>query len=279
MTNLAFGKTAKNHPRLLRHVPGTLTALDQNQPHKHAANFALTHFASGAVYSFIPKNACSTMRVSLAIANGCIAGPEDFAWIHNNNGTFRADLQALATASYTFAILRCPYRRLASTFFDKIVGRTPEFWGLHRAHGDQLDPDNLTFRAFVEAIKLPGFFKLNIHWRPQVDFLVYETYDDLFRMEDFTAVAPRLRDRIGLDIVDARPLTAHGTDGLTRVDGDYADIPTHILLEMRRRGEIPAYEALYDPDIVSKVAKLYKKDLNFYTIHFGAAQLLFEHKI
>lgn len=67
---------AENHPRLLRHVPGTLTALGQNQLHKHAADFALTHFASRAVYSFIPKNACSTMRVSLAIANGCIAGSE-----------------------------------------------------------------------------------------------------------------------------------------------------------------------------------------------------------
>lgn len=270
---------AKDHRRLLRHVPGTLTALDQNPPHKHAMNFALTHFASGAVYSFIPKNACSTMRLSLAIANGCISGPEDFAWIHKNNGTFRADLRTIATAPYTFAILRCPYRRLASTFFDKIVRRTNEYWELHRALGDQLEPASLTFRTFIEAISPPPLFKMNIHWRPQVDFLVYKTYDDLFRMEDFAAIKPRLHDRIGLNLVDARSLTNHGTEGLKRVDGEYCDTPAYILMEMRRQGEIPAYETLYDPDIIDAVSNLYRKDLNFYVTNFDASTLLFEHKM
>lgn len=188
-------------------------------------------------------------------------------------------MQALATAPYTFAILRCPYRRLASAFFDKIVGRTSEFWQLHQALGDQLDPDSLTFRNFVEAISPPRLFKLNIHWRPQVDFLVYKTYDDLFRMEDFATIAPRLHERIGLNVVDARSLTNHGTDRLKRVDGDYFDTPAHVLLEMRRQGELPAHETLYDPDIVSAVSKLYRQDLNFYATNFDASTLLFEHTI
>ena len=269
------------HPRLLRYARDSIAPLGQNPAHKHAAEFALTHYASGAVYSFIPKNACSTLRLSLAIANGCIAGPKDFAWIHKNNATFRADLKGLSTAPYSFAILRCPYRRLASAFLDKIVARTAEFWQLHRALGDQLDPDTLTFRGFVETITPRGLLKSNVHWRPQVDFLVYKSYDDLFRMEDFPAIAPRLEERIGLELVDARPLTAHGTDRMTPIEGDHADTPGHVLLEMRRQGNVPTHASLYDSDLVAQVATLYRQDLNFYGTHFGAKgtdDLLFAHQ-
>lgn len=266
------------HPRLLRHARKALVPLAQNPAHKHAAEFALTHYASGAVYSFIPKNACSTMRVSLAIANGCLAGPEDFAWIHKNNGAFRADLQTLVTAPYTFAILRCPYRRLASAFADKIVSRSSEFWNLHRALGDQLDPDSLTFRGFVEAITPEEIFKSNVHWQPQADFLVYETYDDLFQMEEFATIAPRLKERIGLDLLDARSLTGHGTDHLDRAEGSYADTPCHVLQEMRRQNQAPGYDMFYDTALIAQVAKLYRQDLNLYAANFGSERLLFPPK-
>lgn len=267
---------ADPHPRLLRHAGRSPEPLRENAPHRHAAEHALVHYPSGAVYSFIPKNACSTLRLSLAVANGAIAGPEGFAWIHKNNATFRADLRALATAPYSFAILRCPYRRLASAFLDKIVSRRREFWDLHRAHGDGIDPDALTFRGFVAAIAPPRMLRSDGHWRPQIDFLVYRSYDDLFRMEAFAAVARRLEDRIGLSLIDARPLTRHGADGLERVAGAHADTPCHALLEMRRAGAAPRPESLYDPDLVAGVAGLYRQDLSFYEARFGARDLLFD---
>lgn len=264
-----------NHPRLLRYARKSLLSLDQNRDHRQAANHALSHYASGAVYSFIPKNACSTLRVSLAIANGCIADPTDFAWIHHNNHTFMADLRALVTAPYTFAILRCPYRRLVSVFLDKIVSRTNDFWDLHRASSDRLDPNSLSFRGFVAAISNSAIVCDNIHWRPQSSFLVYETYDDIFRMEDFTTLTVRLKDRIGFDLVDARRLTAHGTDSLIRVGGIFADTPAAKLLDMRRCGEAPTYAAFYDPALVSQVAGLYWQDINLYEASFGPKDLAF----
>lgn len=125
---------------LLRYARGEEVALSQNGAHGFAAQHALVHYTSGAVYSFIPKNACSTMRYSMAIANNCISGPEDWTWIHKNNGTFVATLPELVRAPYSFVILRCPHARLASVFLDKIVDRTPELWQLYRKMRDGFTP-------------------------------------------------------------------------------------------------------------------------------------------
>jgi len=78
-------------------------------------------YQSNALYSYIPKNACSTLRFSVAKANGCISSLEQGHWIHANNTVFNATLAEAIKASYTFVILRCPYRRLASAYLDEFL--------------------------------------------------------------------------------------------------------------------------------------------------------------
>lgn len=56
--------------RLLRWASETNASLSTNFQHTFAARHALLHWPSGAVATFIPKNACSTLRLSLAVANG-----------------------------------------------------------------------------------------------------------------------------------------------------------------------------------------------------------------
>jgi len=262
-------------PRLLRHARGDIAPLARNKAHRFAADHALAVYGSGAVYSFVPKNACSTLRLSLAIANGAIAGPQDWTWIHHNNATFRADLRDLARARFTFVVLRCPHARLASVFLDKIVGRRPEFWTLHRLHHDRPDPETLTFRDFVTLLETGKSLKADIHWRPQADFLVYEDYDAWIALEDFAAAVPLLTARAGLTIADARPLTGHGTDRLDSVSGDFADTPLWQLAEMRRAGRVPNHGALYDPGLAARVAALYQADMRIYAARFGRGGLLF----
>lgn len=264
-------------PRLLRHARGQLVALAKNGPHNTAATQALVHYPTGAVYSFIPKNACSTLRYSLALANGCIAGPEDWAWIHPNNGTFRASLRELVTAPYTFVVLRCPYARLASVFLDKIVGRYPDFWGLHRLTGDTLDPEKTSFRQFVTTLGKYRALAKNIHWQPQSAFLVYETYDDVFALERFGAAVAALATR-GIAVADARPLTKHGTSHLAQEDGEFADAPIHRLAAMKRQGKVPAHRALYDEALVARVARLYAEDIDLYARWCRAEDMLFPPK-
>lgn len=260
--------------RLLRYARTQLVPLHLNTAHEAAAVQALVHYPTGAVYSFIPKNACSTLRMSFALANGCIAGPEDWVWIHPNNGTFRATLRELVTAPYTFVVLRCPFARLASVFLDKITGRYPDFWALHRRERDQLDPDETTFRDFVAAISEPGALEANIHWRPQVDFLVYESYDDVFALERFGDAVARLAQK-GIAVADARALTGHGTGHLVTEEGAFADTPIHVLAEMKRQGRAPRHAALYDAALITQVRALYGGDITLYETCCRAEDMLF----
>ncbi len=138
--------------RLLRFANSATKTLSGNAAHTFAARYALQHFDSGAVYSFIPKNACTTMRYSLALANGAIAGAEDFPWIHANNTTFNLTLKDLVTAPYTFVILRDPFARLASVFLDKIVSKDTVAWQFRRRHDDAFEIDDLTFELFITSI-------------------------------------------------------------------------------------------------------------------------------
>lgn len=262
--------------RLLRFARLDRRPLASNPRHVFAARHALVHYPSGAIYSFIPKNGCSTLRFSLALANGCIAGPEDVNWIHSNNHTFASELRDLVTASYSFVVLRCPHARLSSVFLDKLVGRTYDLWQLHDAMNRNFDPDALSFRQFVGMVGRPAVLALNIHWRPQSDFLVYEDYDDWFRLEDFGVAVSRLQDRCGFTVQDARALTQHGTDRYRlRVSGCFADTPAAELARMKRDGEAPSHSAMYDAGLAKTVAGIYSADLSLVAEKTGTGGLLF----
>lgn len=261
--------------RLLRYPRNDLVALDKNSAHGFAVAHALVCYPTDTIYSFIPKNGCSTLRLSLAMANGCLAGPEDWPWIHPNNGTFRASLRDLVTAQFTFVVLRCPFRRLASVFLDKILSHTPEFWQLYRLERDQLDHNTLTFRGFVDLLSSPDRVQANIHWRPQSDFLIYECYDAYLTLERFSDSAAKIAQK-GFAVHDARDLTRHGTDQYTPVmEGCFADTPILTLREMQRSGQLPSYAALYDEALAEEVGNLYADDIKLYTDHADPADLLF----
>ncbi|MAU94899.1 sulfotransferase family 2 domain-containing protein [Marinibacterium profundimaris] len=263
-------------PRLLRYAAAHRRTLATNPDHGFAADYALCHYRAGAVYSFIPKNACSTLRLSLAIANGAIAGPEDWTWIHANNPTFRAALRDLATADFTFTVLRCPHARLASVFLDKIVGRSPEYWLLFRETGETIDPKRFSFRDFVGLVSADDDWQqLNEHWRPQVDFLVYAEYDAWYAVERMAEARDDLAARIGFDLVDARGLTRHGTDRFDLIEGDYADTSMAELAALQEAGRAPSHAALYDDALVGAVARAWACDLALYRDRIGAATLTF----
>jgi len=57
--------------RALRYASSDLTALALNDRHNFAMDYAISIFPINGIYSFIPKNACSSLRWSAAVANGC----------------------------------------------------------------------------------------------------------------------------------------------------------------------------------------------------------------
>ncbi|MDP2902090.1 MAG: sulfotransferase family 2 domain-containing protein [Methylovulum sp.] len=263
--------------RQLKYSSATTINLSKNQQHQFAKRHALRIYNSNSIYSFIPKNACSTLRVSLAIANGCIGNADKaFNWIHDNNGTFKADLASLALADYTFVILRCPYARLASAYLDKIAELTTEAWALHDAMQRKLMPDAVTFRLFIKAMTQSELLRANIHWQPQVDFLVYKEYDDYFSLENFSAAKEVIEKKAQIKIVDARPLTKHGIDRFVHLtDRHYADALPAEIRALKATGKVPDPASLYDDELIAIVKKLFKKDIDLYKNLFGTKPLMF----
>lgn len=250
--------------------------LNKNEAHQFAARRALCHYASGAIYTFIPKNACSTMRYTLALANRCIRGKEDFDWIHKNNQTFAATMSELATASSSFVLLRCPYRRLASCYLDRIVNNQIPEAQLAQALGGVKDAGQVTFRQFARAMVNPLARKVNNHWRDQGDFLIYETYTAYLRLEAFSEAVSEIKRLTGLDVVDARELTTHGLHRLTSVDDrKFCDMPASEISTMMANGRAPTHAAMYDESVAADVADAFATDIGLYRRLFGATDLMY----
>lgn len=252
---------------LLRYGASSLGSIARANPqHNFAHSHALLIYDSNAVYSMIPKNGCTTMRLSIALANGAIADRTEWEWIHQNNDSFRPSFKELALASYRYTVLRCPYGRLVSCYLDKIVKRTPDAQKFLAASKYAGDLDKLTFRQFCEEIVKPAVRISNMHWRPQIDFLVYADYDDYFCFEDFAAIAPVLKSRIGLELIDARPMARHDSSHYKSINASlsFADVELSHLEAMLLNGFYPAPEKFYDKELRQSVYSAYQADFALY---------------
>ena len=251
---------------MFRHVEGSDVNLSANQPFSFSKAHALALYRSNSVYTFIPKNACSTLRYSLALANGVISSERDINWIHSNNTTFSVSLREAILADYKFVVLRCPFRRLASVYLDKIVGKeAPTAWTLYTQVGRQVSLDDMTFEYFVNSLLKKSAMKKDIHWRPQVDFLLYKEYSDVFCVEEFSIAEKTLKEKINFDVHDARMLTKHGSDQFSTLsEGRWHDVPVKQLYSLKMRGLLPDVKAMYTPELYGVVDKAYKSDIELY---------------
>jgi hypothetical protein len=240
-----------------------------NEGHGFAAKFALALYRRRAIYSFIPKNACSTMRFTLAVDNGFLRASDSIQWIHANNGAFIATQPDMVTADFTFTILRCPFDRLASAYLDKIVGMHRDAWDFREeghASGTAMDA---SFSDFVRTITSHKSKRQNIHWRPQSDFMLYADYDRYYAFADIPAMTRDLKAVLDLDILDARSMTGHGRGSLTKLDGDYADMPALDIALLKRDGQCPSTASLYTDETIRLVSKCYKDDIRLYRKRTG----------
>lgn len=263
-------------PRTLRYSTDSYKSLCDNTTHNFAQDFALEIYQANSIYSFIPKNACSTMRLSIAKANGCIKSEDEYAWIHYNNDTFQASLRNLLTTDYSFVILRCPYKRLASCFLDKIVDKNVNIWGLFYESKCTIDTNNISFHDFVTMLKDEDYLYRDIHWRPQIDFLVYDEYDEYFDTDNFKPAADILNKKIGLEVLDARKYTKHGNDQYTMItEGDFSKVSNFEIAKLRNNNELPEKKLLFTPEIIDIIKEIYADDIKLYSEKFGKENLLF----
>lgn len=249
--------------------------LTHNPEHVFAQSHALVHYRTGAIYSFIPKNACTTLRFSLALANGAIRDVSEFFWIHENNGTFAATIGDLCRAQMSFVVLRCPFRRLASAYLDKIVGRSIDYWWLNRKSKGLVSRSPMSFRDFVQMLGEDARYLQNEHWRPQIFFLVYTDYTRWYCVEQFGTAISSIENETGLRVIDSREVSQHATSSFEVVDGQYQDTPSLSILVMKEQGRIPSHQSLYDKPIFELVSAIYRRDIQLYSERVGMDGLLF----
>jgi len=257
-----------------RYSAAEFVSLDKNPAHVFASKHALCHFASGAIYSFIPKNGCTNLRYSLAVDGGLISGPNDFDWIHSNIGTFIANLRELVTTPYRFVILRCPFARLASVYLDKIVHQKDVINDLSAINTSSIENENLSFRDFVTLLMNDDSILKNHHWRPQKDFLVYQDYDDWFRLEKYADAIDKIEQKTKMRVIDTRQASKHGTERYEKLGGDFSDTPASEIYRIHMKGYSPSHRAMYDPRLLDIVENLYTSDMNIYKSQFGEFSLL-----
>jgi hypothetical protein len=254
--------------RLLRNARLEYSTVNQNELYTFSLEHALSIYPLDAVYTFIPKNACSSLRYSIAIANGFLGDISDINWIHDNNKTFMSTQREVSRASYTFVVLRCPYTRVASCFLDKIVDGEPKF---NDEMGNRL---NLSFRDFLTAIKYQHRSERDEHWRNQSDFLHYERYDEYFSLESFSEAINSLGTR-GFTVHDTRAALKHDLSNMKRVDGDFSKTKQEELQKMKEEGYLPSYKSMFGDVEIELANDIYNDDINLYKSHFGDNELLF----
>lgn len=261
----------------LRYLSATHENFASNNKHAFAASFSLCIYKSNSIYSFIPKNACTTFRYSVALANGHIRSIDDFNWIHKNNEASQATLSDLARAKYSFTVLRCPFSRLASVFLDKIINKDRPAWRLYDLTKRSINLDNLSFSEFAALVTNGAFLRGDPHWRPQVDFLVYENYSAVYQFERLDICLDKLHSDIGFEVVDARPISLHATSGFQseKTWRDYSSVTASELRTMRQIGYLPSHKELFNDDAVMMVKQAYADDVALYESFFGSSCLLF----
>lgn len=250
--------------------------LEKNRNHQFAVQHAQCLYNRNALYSYIPKNACSTMRLTAAFDNGLITDPRsEFGWIHNNNHVFVPDLEFMIKAKYSFVVLRCPYSRVASAFIDKIVSISPRALRFLEQSKSEVGILELNFHEFLKMIKAQKDENRDHHWRTQSSFLLYKQYDDYFCVEEFHQMIIALQQKLQMKIIDARPYIKHDAGSFNIVsDKDYSHSSLNILNKMKREGSVPDYKCLLSSDNIQLIKDIYADDLNIYKEIFGSQNLI-----
>jgi hypothetical protein len=246
---------------------GTAMAVSRNESLQFPMSHALCFFRSRVIYTFIPKNACSTMRYSLAIANGWLPPGGNVEFIHQNNSTFVASLRDIATRDFAFVVLRHPVSRLISVFLDKFVDcRKPAvIWSKHHSRENL---DSVCFLEFVDSLQDSQGLCLNQHWRPQTDFFLFDRYDAYYTTENFERCVAELRNLHGIEVHDARSSTNHAISCLRELDvADAFRLPVSELRRMKAEGWRPSRASMLEGGLGERIEAIYAADLLLHRQH------------
>lgn len=254
--------------RILLKTQGNPENLCRNSSYQFAANHTKVHYKSNSVCTWIPKNACSNLRYSIAIANGAISSIDEIEWIHANNDCFVASTKEALEAKFTFVILRNPYKRLLSFFLDKLCHSDSQQTDISYKIAKEVfsfEP-NMNFEDFVNHIwDYPHTIYKDEHTQPQCDFVLYKNYDRYYSIEKLKEALDEIKERTGLEIHDTRNANTifttknhHPTSGIT-YQSNAAEIR-----DLYDQNKTPIVTNMYNKEMIKKVTALYLQDILLY---------------
>ena len=254
---LSFSKTIGNE-----------SSIERNEDHLFAKQHTLIHLKSNSICTWIPKVGCTNMRYSIPLANGAISTPADIEWIHNNNNSFTADNKELLAANYTFVVLRNPFKRLISFYLDKLCHDDPNESdkSYSVAKKSFKASDSTSFLDFVKTLwQEPELINTDIHVRRQVDFLIYNKYDDYFCLENYEQAIEKIFRTTGLKIVDTRGMGSGNTTHkhIENEDINY-DTGASEIGKLMKIGKKPNIKNMYSDEIIRMVSVLFLPDILLY---------------
>ena len=243
--------------------------LSNNKEHNYAKQFTLVHINTNSICTWIPKNGCSALRYSIALANGAIENIDDIAWIHSNNQTFSADNKELLQNQYSFVVLRNPFKRILSFFLDKCCHSTSQAKNdKSYQHAQEIFSINesTTFESFVDNIwQYPSLIKKDNHTTPQCDFLIFKQYDDYFQFENFQSLEKTLQEKINLEIKDTRDYNSiYTSKDSVRTQSINEKTCVHEIEKLLRDSKRPIEENMYTDQMVARISALYISDIILY---------------
>ena len=234
-------------------------------------------YGANSFSTFIPKNACTSLRYSAAIKNNVLQiNPNNLDWVHNNNPSFNINIEEAITSSYTFVFLRCPISRIISTFLDKFLSKDREAWIFRDFVGRSVDLDDLTFQKFVQLIsEKPRLAELDAHWTPQNKFLLIKQYSNYFCVEELDKAKEILKNRINMDLLDTRSISRHTTNHFIKKKIENAfNIPAYELYKIKKEeGFVPNNASMINQELLKALEKIYSDDIEIYKEKFSSKNL------
>ena len=119
---------------------------------------------------------------------------------------------------------------------------------------------------FVKTLwREPELINSDIHVKRQIDFLIYNKYDDYFSLENYGEAIDKIYQKTGLKVVDTRGMgSGKTTQKLTESSNiDYTTKSSEIskLMEI---GEKPNIKNMYSDELCRMVGTLYLPDILMY---------------
>jgi hypothetical protein len=241
---------------------------------RHRKRFLVSHDHK-ILYCPIEKNSCTFFKRLLIMqsqyADQFLASEQQIHSFLNQSGVFRPDTSApfVSDEYLRFVVFREPIGRIVSAYMNKFVRSrrykialkvTEDYRNRNgqRYHERRL----LNFTEFVEHICLQADRKMDVHWRPQCDFVrdeidLFQYQVTLERVPEFTAILSR---RMGVELDTSK------TPNQNFYKTYPAGMDLHVTApeDLRKLEHVPDMNSLLTPELRAKLEDRYAQDIVLY---------------